>query len=142
MVRYLDRKKSTVISESENSPLYFALGSHKEGGAVLGDEGGCCVDQRKPICNCVLCQAVLFCQKSAKQKRICKTRRQRRGKRVTKDVIPACLVNNSPKISNVADLKFPMNWTQTHLRDSIENRLEMEGLFDVDVSMSVVHDRV
>ena len=43
--------------------------------------------------------------------------------------IPARLVDNSAEISNVANLKFPMNWTQTHLREdrkvketSIENR--------------------
>ena len=47
------------------SPLNVALGSHKEGGAVLGNQRGCCVDQRKSVCNLVLCQAVLFCQESA-----------------------------------------------------------------------------
>ena len=58
-----------VISESEKSPLNLALGSHKEGWAVLSNESGCCVDQRKPVCYCVLCQTILFCQESAKHKR-------------------------------------------------------------------------
>ena len=74
-----------------------------------------------------------------------KVRSNREG--VTKEASgPARLMDNSAQISNVADLKFPMNWPQTNLREvketSIENRLEMEGLFDVDVSMSVVHDKV
>ena len=100
------------------APLYLALGSHKEGWAVLGDQGGCCVNERKPVCNCVLCQAVLFCQKSAKQERerkdCCVTKMGRKERRVDKG--PACLVDNSAKISNIADLKFAMNWAQTHLR--------------------------
>ena len=52
-------------------------------------------------------------------------------------IIPARLVDNSAEISNVADLKFPMNWMQTHLRDQhrIENRLEMEGLFGWETLM-------
>ena len=50
------------------SPLDFALWSHKEGGAVLGDQGGGCVDQRKTICNRVLCQPILFRQESVKQR--------------------------------------------------------------------------
>ena len=56
---------------------------------------------------------------------------------MTKNGIPACLVDNSAEISNIADLKFPMNWTQTHLERSkvketnIENRLEMGGLFGI-----------
>ena len=44
-------------------------------------------------------------------------------------IIPARLVDNSAEISNVANLKFPMNWPQTHLREDrkvketiIENR--------------------
>ena len=50
------------------SPLDFAPWSHQEGGAVLGDQGGGCVDQRKTICNRVLCQPILFRQESAKQR--------------------------------------------------------------------------
>ena len=56
---------------------------------------------------------------------------------MTKDAIPACLMDNSAEISNIADLKFPMNWTQTHLErikvkeTNIENRLEMGGLFGI-----------
>ena len=50
------------------SPLDFATWSHQEGGAVLGDQGGGCVDQRKTICNRVLCQPILLRQESAKQR--------------------------------------------------------------------------
>ena len=49
-------------------PLDFAPWSHQEGGAVLGDQGGSCVDQRKTICNRVLCQPILLRQESAKQR--------------------------------------------------------------------------
>ena len=58
------RDRLCVVS----SPLDFATWSHQEGGAVLGDQGGGCVDQRKTICNRVLCQPILLRQESAKQR--------------------------------------------------------------------------
>ena len=46
-------------------------------------------------------------------------RKQRSNDKGRKGKRPAGLVDNSAEISNIADLKFPMNWAQTHLR-SIE----------------------
>ena len=59
---------SRVALGAVGSPLDFAPWSHQEGGAVLGDQGGSCVNQRKTICNRVLCQPILLRQESAKQR--------------------------------------------------------------------------
>ena len=47
-----------------------------------------------------------------------KVRSNREG--VTKEASgPARLMDNSAQISNVADLKFPMNWAQTNLKKRV-----------------------
>ena len=53
-------------------------------------------------------------QNRREDKDCCVTKMGRKERRVDKG--PACLVDNSAKISNIADLKFAMNWAQTHLR--------------------------